>query len=62
MCYECQSAHFLIARTGIDKIIYIELVMYAISLVFILSISKDLDHNFEKVAEQEENVVTILLL
>ncbi|WP_323693962.1 hypothetical protein P3U23_02925 [Staphylococcus pseudintermedius] len=30
--------------------------MYAISLVFILSISKDLDHNFEKVAEQEENV------
>lgn len=47
---------FLIARTGIDKIIYIELVMYAISLVFILSISKDLDHNFEKVAEQEENV------
>lgn len=53
---------FLIARTGIDKIIYIELVMYAISLVFILSISKDLDHNFEKVADQEENVVTILLL
>ncbi len=53
---------FLIARTGIDKIIYIELVMYAISLVFILSISKDLDHNSEKVAEQEENVVTILLL
>ncbi|WP_242449638.1 hypothetical protein [Staphylococcus delphini] len=47
---------FLIARTGIDKIIYIELVMYAISLVFILSISKDLVHNFEKVAEQEENV------
>lgn len=46
---------FLIARTEINVILYIELVMYAVSLVLILSISKDLFYNFEKVAQEEES-------
>ncbi|WP_240507161.1 hypothetical protein [Staphylococcus cornubiensis] len=46
---------FLIARTEINVILYIELVMYAVSLVLILSISKDLFYNFEKIAQEEES-------
>lgn len=45
---------FLIARTEINVILYIELVMYAVSLVLVLSISKDLFYNFEKVAQEED--------